>query len=64
MISGHKTFSIFERYNIANEEDLKKASQRVRKYHEERLVLQNGHNWGTPQAQEAQIQPEDQPIIH
>jgi integrase len=64
MISGHKTRSVFERYNIVNEEDLKKASQRVKKYHEERLVLQNGHNLGTPQAQEAQIQPDDQPVIH
>jgi integrase len=64
MVSGHKTRSVFERYNIVNEEDLKKASQRVKKYHLERVNLQNGHNLGTVQAQEAQITLEDQPVIH
>ena len=64
MVSGHKTRSVFERYNIVNEDDLKKASQRVKEYHLERANLQNGHNLGTVQAQEAQIQLEDRPVIH
>ena len=64
MISGHKTRSVFERYNIVNEDDLTKASQRVKEYHQERINLQNGHNLGTVQVQEAQIQLEDRPVIH
>ena len=49
MVSGHKTRSVFDRYNIVDENDLKKASQRVIKYHEEKIY---GHNLGTLQAQE------------
>jgi len=64
MVSGHKTRSVFDRYNFVNEDDLKKASQKVSKYHLEKVNLQNRHNLGTRQAGEDQIQLEAMPAIH
>ena len=40
MISGHKTRSVFERYNIVNDADLKMAAERQAAY----LEAQNGYN--------------------
>jgi integrase len=64
MISGHKTRSVFERYNIVNENDLKLASKRVKEYHLERVKFENGHNLGTVEAQEPKTELGDQPVIH
>lgn len=65
MISGHKTRSVFERYNIVNEDDLKRASKKVTEYHEEKAgTLSNGHNLGTIEAQKATVEQEGERIIH
>ncbi|WP_246317717.1 tyrosine-type recombinase/integrase [Desulfoluna butyratoxydans] len=42
-ISGHKTRSVFERYNIVNDEDLKRAAKQQEAY----LETQGGHALGT-----------------
>ncbi len=64
MVSGHKTRSVFERYNIVNEDDLKRASKKVTEYHQEKATVANGHNLGTVEVQTAQIEAEGKPVVH
>ena len=64
MVSGHKTRTVFERYNIVNEDDLKKASRKVTEYHKEKATIENGHNLGTVKAQEVQTVVDDSALIH
>ena len=40
MITGHKTRSIFDRYNIVSDQDLREASRKKQAYHERQRIIQ------------------------
>ncbi len=48
-LTGHKTRSVFDRYNIVSEDDLKNACERLSSRHRENVeaIEQNRHNLGT-----------------
>ena len=49
MVSGHRTRSVFDRYNIVNATDLKEAANRQSEYLEKQVLPNFGHNLGTIQ---------------
>jgi hypothetical protein len=54
-ISGHKTRSVFDRYNIVSDRDLREAARRVEKHNQESLGTISGTIVVFPQKEKAVI---------
>ena len=55
LISGHKTRSVFERYNVVSERDLQEAARRLKRYIEELKATQGPPALGAPKGTPAQF---------
>lgn len=64
MISGHKTRSVFERYNIVNEDDLRKASNKVAEYHKGTVETSDGQSLGKVGTNEKPLPDGEARVIH
>jgi integrase len=58
-ISGHKTRSVFDRYNIVNEDDLRAAATQVEALHDEARKRAAGTALGTIWAQSPKLASSD-----